>query len=73
MDALRRTRSFQPVLTDIRTIAPSGWYGDPTKATVEKGKEMVKTLSNKIAKVSEEILDTLEKTQGKPKKIKTLK
>ena len=34
MDKLRRTRAFQPVLTDIRQIAPSGWYGDPSPSTV---------------------------------------
>src|SRR3974390_3173612 len=32
-DKLRRTRSYQPVLTDIRTIAPTGWYGSPEHAT----------------------------------------
>ncbi|MCK5324768.1 MAG: creatininase family protein, partial [Woeseiaceae bacterium] len=35
MDKLRRTRTFQPVLTDIRAIAPTGWYGKPEHATVE--------------------------------------
>src|ERR1700721_2098767 len=25
VDALRRTRSYQPVLTDVRSIAPTGW------------------------------------------------
>src|ERR1700694_263549 len=33
MDKLRRTRSYQPVLTDIRSIAPTGWFGSPQHAT----------------------------------------
>ena len=35
MDKLRRTRAYVPVLTDIRSIAPTGWYGDPAPATAE--------------------------------------
>ena len=38
-DRLRRTRSYQPVLRDIRTIAPTGWYGAPEHATVGEGPE----------------------------------
>ena len=30
MDKLRRTRAYQPVLTDIRSIAPTGWFGAPS-------------------------------------------
>ena len=41
IDKLRRTRSFQPVLTDIRSIAPTGWYGTPQAATAEKGAAML--------------------------------
>ncbi len=37
MDKLRRTRSYQPVLTDIRSIAATGWFGSPQHATAEKG------------------------------------
>src|SRR5450759_3825504 len=36
MDKLRRTRAYQPVLTDIRSIAPTGWFGSPQHATAEK-------------------------------------
>ena len=43
------------------------------RASVETGKEMIETLSTKIAKESTEILAILEKTQGSPKKISTLK
>ena len=38
MDKLRRTRSYQPVLTDIRSIAPTGWFGSPQHATTDKGR-----------------------------------
>ena len=72
MDKLRRSKGYQPILTDIRSIAPSGWYGDPKKASVKMGKEMVETLSTKIASESSEILAILEKTQGSPKKLSTL-
>jgi len=41
MDKLRRTRSYQPVLTDIRSIAPTGWFGSPQHATVDKGRRMI--------------------------------
>ncbi|PYV94145.1 MAG: creatininase, partial [Acidobacteria bacterium] len=40
VDALRRTRSYQPVLSDVRSIAPTGWYGNPQHATVEKARRM---------------------------------
>ncbi len=49
MDKLRRTRTFQPVLTDIRSIAPTGWYGKPEHATVEKGLKMLDDIADKIA------------------------
>ncbi|MFL5101755.1 MAG: hypothetical protein ACJ8E5_14255, partial [Xanthobacteraceae bacterium] len=42
MDKLRRTRSYQPVLTDIRSIAPTGWFGAPQHANAEKGHRMDK-------------------------------
>ena len=29
--------AYQPVLTDIRSIAPTGWFGSPQHATAEKG------------------------------------
>ena len=50
MDKLRRTRSYQPVLTDIRSIAPTGWFGSPQHATVEKGAKMLNDIADAIAK-----------------------
>ena len=73
MDKLRRSRGFQPILTDIRSIAPSGWYGDPKRASIETGQEMIETLSTMIANESSEILSILEQTQGSPKKLSTLR
>jgi len=48
MDKLRRTRSYQPVLTDIRSIAPTGWYGRPENATAEKGLRMLNDIADAI-------------------------
>ena len=49
MDKLRRTRSYQPVLTDIRSIAPTGWFGSPQHATAEKGRGMLTDIAAAIA------------------------
>ena len=64
MDKLRRTRSYQPVLTDIRTIAPTGWYGDPSRATIEKGKQMLEDLGNAISQEASEIFTLLDEVNG---------
>jgi len=60
MDKLRRTRAFQPVLTDIRNIAPSGWYGDPSAATKERGCEMMDHIADHIADGSRELFEQLK-------------
>src|SRR5215472_796914 len=64
VDALRRTRTYQPVLTDIRSIAPTGWFGSPQQATIEKGERMVAEVADSIAKRSEEIFSELDRIQG---------
>jgi creatinine amidohydrolase len=64
MDKLRRTRSFQPVLNNIRTIAPTGWYGDPQPATVAKALKMVAGIAEAIAGEASEIFRQLEDVQG---------
>ena len=64
MDKLRRTRSFQPVLTDIRSIAPTGWYGSPQPATAEKGQRMVGVIADAIAKEATQIFLQLDAVQG---------
>jgi creatinine amidohydrolase len=63
MDKLRRTANYQPVLGDIRSIAPSGWYGSPQRASVEKGTQMVKELSGSISSEAYEIFKQLETAQ----------
>ena len=64
MDKLRRTRSFVPILTDIRSIAPTGWYGDPRPSTVERGKLMIEEVAEAIAIEAAAIFDQLDKIQG---------
>ena len=64
MDKLRRTRSFQPVLTDIRSIAPTGWFGAPERATAEKGHRMLADVADAIALEASEIFAELDRAQG---------
>jgi creatinine amidohydrolase len=72
IDGLRRTRAYQPVLTDVRSIAPTGWYGSPQYATVEKGQGMVKKVADAIATASTEIFKQLDKIQGGVSVLKNL-
>ena len=64
IDALRRTRSYQPVLSDVRSIAPTGWYGSPQHSTPEKAQRMINTVADAIAKQSTEIFQELDRIQG---------
>jgi creatinine amidohydrolase len=64
IDALRRTRTYQPVLTDVRSIAPTGWYGSPQHATVEKARKMLEAVADSIALRSAEIFQQLDRIQG---------
>src|ERR1700675_186210 len=64
IDGLRRTRGYQPVLTDVRSIAPTGWYGSPQHATVEKAQRMVVEVADAIAKESTLIFEQLDILQG---------
>jgi creatinine amidohydrolase len=64
MDALRRTREYQPVLSDVRTIAPTGWYGSPQRATREHGLHMVGAVADAIARQATEIFAQLDIVQG---------
>jgi len=72
-DKLRRTRAFQPVLRDIRTIAPTGWYGTPEHATVDKARAMLDGIAGAIAKEAAEIFRLLDEAQGGTAEIKHLK
>lgn len=73
MDKLRRTRSYQPVLTDIRSIAPTGWYGSPEHATVEKGQRMLNDIADSIAAEAREIFGQLDAVQGGVAEVKQLR
>jgi len=73
MDKLRRTRTFQPVLTDIRTIASTGWYGSPEHATVEKAQRMLDDIAEAIAAEATEIFGQLEVVQGGMAEVRHLK
>jgi creatinine amidohydrolase len=73
MDKLRRTRSYQPVLTDIRSIAPTGWFGSPQHATAEKGAKMLTDIADAIAKEAHEIYRQLDAVQGGTREIKQLR
>jgi len=73
MDKLRRTRSYQPVLTDVRAMAPTGWYGTPQGANVEKGKRMVNTIADSIAKEAAEIFAQLDAVEGGVAELKALR
>jgi creatinine amidohydrolase len=64
MDKLRRTRSFQPVLTDIRSIAPTGWFGAPERATAKKGEQMLADVADAIALEASEVFAELDRAQG---------
>jgi creatinine amidohydrolase len=73
MDKLRRTRSYQPVLTDIRSIAPTGWFGRPEQATAEKADRMLSDIADAIAKEAAEIFVQLHAVQGGTAEIKQLR
>jgi creatinine amidohydrolase len=63
VDQLRRDRSYQPVLTDIRTMSPSGWYGDPRGATQDEARAFVADLGAQIAARLNGVLGALAAVQ----------
>jgi creatinine amidohydrolase len=73
MDKLRRTRSYQPVLTDIRCIAPTGWYGSPEHATEDKGKRMLGAIADAIAGEAGEIFRQLDGVLGGVAEVRRLR
>jgi creatinine amidohydrolase len=60
-------------LTDIRSIAPTGWYGTPQTATAEKGAVMLATIADAIAREATEIFRQLDAVQGGTAEIKQLR
>jgi creatinine amidohydrolase len=73
MDKLRRTRSYQPVLTDIRSIAPTGWFGSPQHATADKGRGMLADIAAAIAGEASAIFRQLDQVQGGTAEMKQLR
>jgi creatinine amidohydrolase len=73
MDKLRRTSTFQPILTDIRSIAPSGWYGTPEHATASKGEKMITDIADKISAEAHDIFNQLDEVQGGTSEFKSLR
>jgi creatinine amidohydrolase len=73
MDRLRRTRAYQPVLTDIRSIAPTGWFGSPQHATADKGRRMIADIADAIAGSAREIFAQLDAVQGGTAEVKHLR
>src|ERR1700693_175966 len=73
IDGLRRTRSYQPVLTDVRSIAPTGWYGSPQHATMEKSTRMLQVVADSIAKDANEVFRQLDIIQGGTAELKNSK
>lgn len=63
IDKLRRNNNYQPVIGDVRWIAPSGWYGQPQQATEERGLQMVSRLADSIAQEAREIFLRLDEVQ----------
>src|SRR3954463_476965 len=60
MDKLRRTRAYQPVLTDVRSIAPTGWFGSPQHAPAAKGQRMLTDIADAIGREAMEIFAQLD-------------
>jgi creatinine amidohydrolase len=73
MDKLRRTRSYQPVLTDIRSIAPTGWFGSPQQATADRGRRMIADIADAIAREAAAIFRQLDAVQGGTAEMKQLR
>jgi creatinine amidohydrolase len=73
MDKLRRTRSYQPVLSDIRSIAATGWFGTPQHATAEKGARMLVEIAEAIAREAADIFRLLDAVQGGAAELRQLR
>ncbi len=62
-DRLRRDRCFQPVLTDVRAMSRTGWYGSPQGATEAEARAFVADLGAEIAARLQGILAALAEIQ----------
>src|ERR1700686_1441193 len=73
VDGLRRTSSYQPVLNDGLSIPPTGWYGSPQPATMEKSARMLRGVADSIAKEAKEVFRQLDIIQGGIAELKNAK
>lgn len=73
MDKLRRTQAYQPVLTDIRSIAPTGWFGTPEHATIEKGAAMLNDIADAIAAEAKQIFTQLDSVLNKTAELRQVR
>ncbi len=60
IDGLRRGRAAYPFLRDIREIAPTGWYGEPQKATPQRAKEFLEGVANRASEYIEKTFKELK-------------
>ena len=63
MDALRRTRAYQPVIGDVRSIAPTGWYGTPQGATAQNGQRIVSGVADAIAQRASDVFRQMDRVE----------
>ena len=61
------------MLTDVRSIAPTGWFGSPQHATAEKGQRMLTDIADAIAREAMEIFAQLDAVQGGTAEVKHLR
>jgi creatinine amidohydrolase len=59
VDSLRRGRAGYPFLRDIKEIAPTGWYGEPQKATIERSKDFLEGVAGRAAEYIEKTFKEL--------------
>jgi creatinine amidohydrolase/Fe(II)-dependent formamide hydrolase-like protein len=51
------------VLTDVRTMSATGWYGDPSGATEAEARSFVESLAEEIAGRLSGVFEALAKAQ----------
>jgi len=56
-----------------RVEAPTGWFGSPQHATVEKGGKMLAAIADAIVSEAREIFGQIKRVQGGPREIKQLR
>jgi creatinine amidohydrolase len=61
------------VLTDIRSIAATGWFGSPQHATAEKGERMLTDIAAAIAREAAAIFRDLDAVQGGTAEVRRLR